>query len=70
MLQPPRSLRESFVDAWLFTRYMLVGLYVGVATVGGFAYWFIGGYGAAHAYTGHETSVSLWHLTHFHRCAS
>ena len=45
MRQPPRPLTKAMVDSWLFTRYMLIGLYVGVATVGGFAYWFIGGYG-------------------------
>ena len=33
MRQPPRPLSQSFIDAWLFTRYMLVGLYVGAATV-------------------------------------
>ena len=61
MRQRPRPLSESFVDGWLFTRYMLVGLYVGVATVGGFAYWFIGGYGEGQA-------MSYAQLTHFHRC--
>ena len=29
------------MDAWLFVRYLTVGLYVGIATVAGFAWWFL-----------------------------
>mmetsp|Transcript_11443 Transcript_11443/g.24687 ORF Transcript_11443/g.24687 Transcript_11443/m.24687 type:complete len:1052 (+) Transcript_11443:37-3192(+) len=41
MLQRPRGMDDAVVDAWLFLRYMVVGTYVGVATVGGFVWWFV-----------------------------
>ena len=59
---PPRPLSEAMVDAWLFTRYMLVGLYVGVATVIGHGAWFIGGY------HGEATPISFHDLSHFEAC--
>ena len=60
MRQPPRPLSQAMIDSWLFTRYMLIGLYVGVATVGGFAYWFIGGYGGE--------PIPYRQLSHFENC--
>ena len=60
MREPPRSLSKAMVDAWLFARYMIVGLYVGIATVGGFAYWYIGGYGGE--------PVPLLSLMYHHQC--
>jgi magnesium-transporting ATPase (P-type) len=33
MRVPPRSPKESIVDAWLFFRYMVIGVYVGIGTV-------------------------------------
>ena len=41
MRRRPRRPDDSIVDAWLFARYMVVGLYVGFATVGAFAWWFM-----------------------------
>lgn len=41
MNEPPRSVEEPIVNGWLFIRYMVIGLYVGMATVGGFVWWFI-----------------------------
>jgi len=61
MRQPPRPLSASFIDAWLFTRYMLVGLYVGVATVAGFALWFMR--------FEEGPQLSYYQLTHWHACA-
>jgi Ca2+ transporting ATPase len=61
MRQPPRPLSQSFIDAWLFTRYMLVGLYVGVATVAGFALWFMS--------FEDGPQLSYYQLTHWHACA-
>ena len=40
MRTPPRSAKEPLVGKWLFVRYMIIGIYVGVATVGGYAWWF------------------------------
>jgi len=35
MRTPPRGREEALVSGWLFFRYMVIGVYVGVATVGG-----------------------------------
>ena len=37
----PRNSREPLVGKWLFFRYMVVGTYVGIATVAGYAWWFM-----------------------------
>ncbi|CAJ1016328.1 Cation transporter/ATPase, N-terminus/E1-E2 ATPase/haloacid dehalogenase-like hydrolase [Leishmania utingensis] len=41
MEQAPRRVDEPIVDGWLFFRYMVVGVYVGLATVAGFIWWFL-----------------------------
>lgn len=41
MRTPPRSASEPLVGKWLFFRYMVIGVYVGVATVAGYAWWFV-----------------------------
>lgn len=41
MEQAPRRVDEPIVDGWLFFRYMVIGVYVGLATVAGFVWWFI-----------------------------
>lgn len=41
MRVPPRDSREPLVGKWLFFRYMVVGMYVGGATVFGYAWWFM-----------------------------
>uniref|UniRef100_A0A7S2W2D4 Cation-transporting P-type ATPase N-terminal domain-containing protein n=1 Tax=Mucochytrium quahogii TaxID=96639 RepID=A0A7S2W2D4_9STRA len=41
MQRKPRSRKEGFVDAWMAFRYVIVGLYVGLAVVLGFVWWFI-----------------------------
>ncbi|PGH01131.1 calcium-translocating P-type ATPase, SERCA-type [Helicocarpus griseus UAMH5409] len=62
MKRPPRRRGEPLVGGWLFFRYMVIGCYVGMATVAGYAWWFM-------FYAG-GPGVSFWELTHFHRCAS
>merc|ERR1712061_965094 len=37
----PRGTDETLITPWLFFRYMAVGIYVGIATVGGASYWFL-----------------------------
>lgn len=39
---PPRPRDEPIMTRWLFTRYCLTGLYVGIATIGVFAQHYIG----------------------------
>jgi magnesium-transporting ATPase (P-type) len=41
MRRPPRSRSEPLVGGWLFFRYMVIGTYVGAATVFGYAWWFM-----------------------------
>jgi len=41
MRRPPRSRSEPLVSGWLFFRYMVIGTYVGAATVFGYAWWFL-----------------------------
>ncbi|KAI8146711.1 SERCA-type calcium-translocating P-type ATPase [Fennellomyces sp. T-0311] len=62
MRRPPRSGKESLVDGWLFFRYMAIGTYVGVATVFGYAWWFM-------FYSG-GPQISYYQLSHFHQCSS
>ncbi|RPD65944.1 calcium-transporting ATPase [Lentinus tigrinus ALCF2SS1-7] len=62
MRVPPRDSREPIVGKWLFFRYMVIGTYVGVATVAGYAWWFM-------FYAG-GPQISFYQLTHFHQCSS
>ncbi|KAH7960867.1 hypothetical protein HPB49_024079 [Dermacentor silvarum] len=41
MERPPRKADESLISGWLFFRYMAIGGYVGAATVGAAAWWYI-----------------------------
>ncbi|KAJ3124139.1 hypothetical protein HK098_001365 [Nowakowskiella sp. JEL0407] len=62
MRRPPRSSKEPIVTTWLFIRYLVIGTYVGIATVGGYAWWFV-------AYSG-GPQITFEKLTKFHQCAS
>jgi len=62
MRVPPRDSREPLVGKWLFFRYLIVGVYVGVATVAGYAWWFL-------FYEG-GPQISFYQLTHFHECSA
>ena len=54
MRRPPRKRDEALVGGWLFFRYMVVGIYVGAATVFGYAWWFM--------YNPEGPQISFWHL--------
>jgi len=60
MRVPPRNSREPLVGRWLFMRYMIIGIYVGCATVGGYAWWFM--------YYSGGPQITFYQLTHFHKC--
>ncbi|KAL9714813.1 hypothetical protein Ac2012v2_001473 [Leucoagaricus gongylophorus] len=62
MRVPPRNSREPLVGKWLFFRYLVIGLYVGCATVFGYAWWFVS-YGGG-------PQISFYQLTHFHQCST
>jgi len=62
MKRPPRKRDEPLVSGWLFFRYMVIGTYVGFATVFGYAWWFM--------FNVDGPQISFHQLTHFHKCAS
>jgi len=41
MEKPPRKADDGLISNWVYFRYFIVGLYVGVATVGIFVYWYV-----------------------------
>uniref|UniRef100_A0A5K3FGT0 Calcium-transporting ATPase n=1 Tax=Mesocestoides corti TaxID=53468 RepID=A0A5K3FGT0_MESCO len=41
MTRPPRSTSDPLISGWLFFRYLTIGGYVGCATVGSAAWWFL-----------------------------
>uniref|UniRef100_A0AAR2J8Y9 Calcium-transporting ATPase n=1 Tax=Pygocentrus nattereri TaxID=42514 RepID=A0AAR2J8Y9_PYGNA len=60
MSRPPRSPKEPLISGWLFCRYLIIG-YVGVATVGAAAWWFM----AAHD----GPKLSFYQLSHYLQCS-
>lgn len=60
MDKPPRKADETLITPWLFFRYMVIGLYVGVATVGGASYWFL--------YDPTGPQINYYQLSHFLQC--
>jgi len=54
MRRPPRKRDEALVGGWLFFRYMVIGIYVGGATVFGYAWWFM--------YYSEGPQITFWHL--------
>jgi len=63
MKHQPRKADENLISGWVFFRYMVVGIYVGFATVGIFVYW----YTMAETGDGH-TLVSFYQLSHWSEC--
>ena len=59
---PPRKRNDSLVSQWMLVRYMIIGVYIGIATVLGYAWWFV-------AYSD-GPQISVYQLTHFHKCES
>lgn len=65
MVRPPRNKNDRIVDSWVFTRYMVVGLYVGIATVGIFVYYYCFYGWANHAHS----IISFSDLRNWSKCA-
>ena len=63
MKKPPRRQDDHLLNNWTMFRYTVVGIYVGVATVGIFAYWYL----AAETGDGH-TLVTWYQLSHWGEC--
>ncbi|KAJ5748095.1 uncharacterized protein N7511_009791 [Penicillium nucicola] len=62
MKRPPRRRDEALVGGWLLFRYMVIGIYVGAATVFGYVWWFI--------YNPEGPHITFWQLSHFHKCSA
>uniref|UniRef100_A0A8C9T0C9 Calcium-transporting ATPase n=1 Tax=Scleropages formosus TaxID=113540 RepID=A0A8C9T0C9_SCLFO len=60
MTKPPRNAREPLISGWLFFRYLAIGGYVGAATVGAAAWWFIA--------ADDGPRVTFYQLSHFLQC--
>jgi Ca2+-transporting ATPase len=41
MTKPPRNKSDPLITGWVFFRYMVIGTYVGFATVGVLVYWYV-----------------------------
>merc|ERR1719390_613584 len=69
MTKPPRKKDDDLLTSWVMFRYAVVGLYVGVATVGVFAVWYTqtSFMGLDLSGDGHSV-VTLHQLTHWGDC--
>lgn len=66
MNEPPRRVDEPIVNGWLFIRYLIVGVYIGLATVSGFLWWFL-----THGFTWADlTSFTTCSDMHDAKCAT
>ena len=65
MEKPPRAKDEGLITPFVFVRYLVIGLYVGFATVGIFVYWYVWD----KAIDGHPL-IALSQLMDYHKCAS
>jgi len=71
MQKPPRRPDEQLITPWVFIRYMVIGAYVGFATVGVFVVWFCCSsfLGIDLTQDGH-VPVTWYQLTHWEECPS
>merc|ERR1719206_1282861 len=60
MDKPTRGADETLITPWLFFRYMVIGVYVGAATVGSSSYWFL--------FEPTGPQMSFWQLTNHMQC--
>ncbi|XP_039136201.1 calcium-transporting ATPase 4, endoplasmic reticulum-type-like [Dioscorea cayenensis subsp. rotundata] len=71
MKKPPRRSNDSLISAWILFRYLVIGLYVGIATVGVFIIWYTHGsfLGIDLSGDGH-TLVTYSQLSNWGQCSS
>ncbi|EED96531.1 cation transport ATPase [Thalassiosira pseudonana CCMP1335] len=63
MKKLPRRADDNLITPWVFFRYMVVGIYVGFACVGVFAYWYM-------YYESDHTNISWEQLTGWGHCST
>ncbi|CDJ68017.1 calcium-transporting ATPase, putative [Eimeria necatrix] len=66
MKRPPRHRDDRLISTWIFLRYLLVGIYVGFATVGIFVWWYVFGTDPSEPHT----LLTLPQLMAWGRCSS
>ncbi|KAF7559682.1 hypothetical protein G7046_g4476 [Stylonectria norvegica] len=62
MKRRPRKRDEPLISGWLFFRYLVIGTYVGLATVAGYAWWFM--------YNAEGPQITFRQLSRFHHCST
>ncbi|XP_043940121.1 sarcoplasmic/endoplasmic reticulum calcium ATPase 2-like [Protopterus annectens] len=62
MSKPPRNHKEPLISGWLFFRYLIIGCYVGAATVGAAAWWFMA--------SEDGPKINFYQLSHYLQCNS
>ena len=74
MSKPPRNKNDRLISKWVLFRYLVVGFYVGVATVGIFAVWYMHGVGGPKTFMGIDlaedghSAVTLEMLMNWEKC--
>ncbi|KAG5517863.1 hypothetical protein PMAC_000317 [Pneumocystis sp. 'macacae'] len=58
---PPKGKDEPIVSMWLFIRYCIIGIYIGIGTIFGYIWWFI--------YYSKGPKITFHQLSHFHHCS-
>jgi Ca2+-transporting ATPase len=71
MKKPPRRSDDSLITPWILFRYLIIGLYVGIATVGIFVIWYTHGSFMGIDLTGDgHTLVSYSQLSNWGQCST
>merc|ERR1711924_571498 len=66
MRRPPRHADDELITPWVMVRYMVIGLYVGFATVGIFVYWYV-----FYDWSGYnQPLVSYSHVSNWGKCST
>ncbi|KAL2094998.1 hypothetical protein ACEWY4_009717 [Coilia grayii] len=60
MDKPPRNPKEPLISGWLFFRYLAIGGYVGLGTVGAATWWYL--------FDDEGPQVTFYQLRHFMQC--
>ena len=71
MKKPPRKSDDCLIDSWVLIRYLVIGSYVGVATVGIFVLWYTqASFLGVSLITDGHTLVSFTQLQNWSECSS
>lgn len=61
MKRPPRNKNEPIVSLWLFIRYCIIGIYIGIGTIFGYVWWFV--------YYFEGPRITFNELSRYHYCS-